>query len=225
MFSYYGRKTKTVSYYPKPKYDIIIEPFAGSAVYSLYQDNWEKQVILVDKYELIIKLWKYLSRSNYNEIISLPDLELRQDIRKLNLPIELRWLVGFYINQGSSRPKNIVQKWGARDWYRNRRYVAHSIYKIKHWEFIHGEYNSIKNIKATWFIDPPYQHGNKYYTESTIDYKELKDWLCELKGQVIVCENTKADWIKIQPLKVLHGQLHKTVEGIHYRENDVPNKT
>lgn len=40
MFSYYGSKSKIVNYYPPPKENIIIEPFAGSARYSLkYFDN------------------------------------------------------------------------------------------------------------------------------------------------------------------------------------------
>jgi site-specific DNA-adenine methylase len=35
MFSYYGSKSKIVKYYPCPAHDKIIEPFAGSARYSL----------------------------------------------------------------------------------------------------------------------------------------------------------------------------------------------
>ena len=60
MWSYYGRKTKVVKYYPVPRYDTIIEPFAGTAVYSLHQDNWKKNVILIEKYDIIVNIWKYL---------------------------------------------------------------------------------------------------------------------------------------------------------------------
>lgn len=214
MWSYYGRKTKVVKYYPEPKYNIIIEPFAGSAVYSLYNNNWKNKVILIDKYDVIIYLWKYLKFSNSEEINNLPELSLRQDIRKLNLSKELKWLIGFYISQGSAIPKHTVQKWGARDWHRNRSYVADNIHKIKHWEFILGEYDSINNIEATWFIDPPYQYGNKYYKHKYIDYNKLREWIYTLKGQVIVCENTKADWLDFKPLKEMHGQLHKTTEAV-----------
>lgn len=35
MWSYYGSKTKLVDLYPPPKTDKIIEPFCGSAKYSL----------------------------------------------------------------------------------------------------------------------------------------------------------------------------------------------
>jgi len=41
MFSYYGSKSKIVDCYPAPRYDKIIEPFAGSARYSLKWWNRE----------------------------------------------------------------------------------------------------------------------------------------------------------------------------------------
>ena len=214
MFSFYGRKSKVIKYYPDPIYDTIIEPFAGSAVYSLYKDNWEKNIILVDKYELIAKLWRYLISSNKDEMISLPDVELRQDIRKLEIQQELKWLIGFYINQGSSRPKNIVQKWGARDWNRNRKYLADNIEKVSNWNIVHGDYKCLANIEATWFIDPPYQFGGEHYIENSIDYNELREWILTRKGQVIACENTKATWMDFKPLKELHGQVHRTTEAI-----------
>jgi hypothetical protein len=214
MWSYYGRKTKVVKYYPAPLYDCIIEPFAGTAVYSLYKDNWKKDVILNDKYKLIMDLWAYLQICDYDTIMNLPELELRQDIRELNLPEQLKWLIGFYINQGSNKPKNIVQKWGARDWHRNRKYVADNIHKIKHWFLMSADYKDIYNFEATWFIDPPYQYGGEHYIENNIDYNELKEWILTRKGQVIVCENTKADWLDFKPLKEMHGQLHKTTEAI-----------
>jgi site-specific DNA-adenine methylase len=33
MFSYYGSKSKIIDHYPAPKFNKIIEPFAGSARY------------------------------------------------------------------------------------------------------------------------------------------------------------------------------------------------
>jgi len=33
-------------------------------------------------------------------------------------------------------------------------------------------------------------------------------------GQVIVCENTKADWMDFKPLKKMKGSLHTTTEAI-----------
>ena len=34
------------------------------------------------------------------------------------------------------------------------------------------------------------------------------------KGQVIVCENTKADWLPFYAMKNLKGSIHKTTEAI-----------
>lgn len=51
MFYYYGRKKQIAKYYPSPNYSVIVEPFAGSAAYSLYENNWKKDVILIEKDE------------------------------------------------------------------------------------------------------------------------------------------------------------------------------
>lgn len=44
MFYYYGRKKQLAKLYPKPNYSVIIEPFAGSAAYSLFDENWKKKL-------------------------------------------------------------------------------------------------------------------------------------------------------------------------------------
>ena len=55
MWSYYGSKSKVVDLYPPPKFDKIIEPFAGSARYAL---KWfDRDILLVDKYPVIVDLW------------------------------------------------------------------------------------------------------------------------------------------------------------------------
>ena len=48
MFYYYGRKQKIFGKYPKPQFDTIIEPFAGSAAYSMnyYKNNFVLLVLL-----------------------------------------------------------------------------------------------------------------------------------------------------------------------------------
>lgn len=51
MWSYYGAKTNLVGYYPKPKYDRIIEPFAGSARYAL--KYFDRDILLIDKYPVM----------------------------------------------------------------------------------------------------------------------------------------------------------------------------
>ena len=73
MFYYYGRKEKVFKYYPSPKNDTIIEPFAGSAVYSL--KNFEKNIIILDKDERIINIWNYLKEVSLTETIEILSAE------------------------------------------------------------------------------------------------------------------------------------------------------
>lgn len=54
MFSYYGSKSKLVNLYPEPLHDTIIEPFAGSARYSL--KYWDKDIYLIEKDITLIKV-------------------------------------------------------------------------------------------------------------------------------------------------------------------------
>jgi predicted RNA methylase len=54
---------------PKANFDTIIEPFAGSAAYSLYQDNWKKNVILIEKDPKVASIWEWLiNKATVNEI-------------------------------------------------------------------------------------------------------------------------------------------------------------
>jgi len=73
MWSYYGSKSKVVDLYPTPKFDKIIEPFAGSARYSL---KWfDRDILLVDKYDVVVNLWRWLQQCSENDILKLPELE------------------------------------------------------------------------------------------------------------------------------------------------------
>lgn len=216
MWSYYGRKSKIIKYYPKPIYDTIIEPFAGTAVYSLYQDNWKKNIILVDKYKLIIDLWKWLIQVSEQEILNLPDMNRGDKITDLNICSEAKHLIGFCINRGSQRPKLTAS--GFNSWNKNKKEIAKNLYKIRHWKAYYNTYKNIPNKEATWFIDPPYQFGGELYVEHTINFKDLSKWCQSRQGQVIVCENDKANWLSFQALVELQGQRHRTQEVIYYKE-------
>jgi len=54
MFNYYGSKSKIIHLYPKPIFNKIIEPFAGSARYAL--KYFDREVLLVDKYEAVVRI-------------------------------------------------------------------------------------------------------------------------------------------------------------------------
>ena len=77
MFYYYGRKKQIAKYYPEPKYDTIVEPFAGSAAYSLYKEHWRKRVILIEKDKKVYDIWEWLINEATPQMINnLPSLKI-----------------------------------------------------------------------------------------------------------------------------------------------------
>jgi 16S rRNA G966 N2-methylase RsmD len=218
MWSYYGTKKRIAKYYPSPEHDIIIEPFCGAAQYSLFANNWQKQVYLIDKYDVIVNIWKYLIQANQDDILKLPNMHENDNINKHTLLLEEeRNLIGFCINCGSASPKKTVKKFNS--WNKTKNDIANNLYKIRHWKIKQDDYFNINNVKATWYIDPPYQYGGQWYkiNNKTLNYANLAEWCKKRMGQVIVCENTKATWMDFKPLVELNGQLHKTVESIWYK--------
>ena len=127
MFSYYGSKSKIIDYYPPPKYTKIIEPFAGSARYSL--KYWDRDVLLIDKYETIVNLWKWLQIQTPNDILGLPNMDKCQDLRLIDMPKEAKSLIGFCINRGSVAPKNIAS--GFNRWNEDKKRIAKELHRIK----------------------------------------------------------------------------------------------
>jgi len=225
MFTYYGTKKKISKYYPNPKFDIIIEPFAGAAMYSLYGNNWEKNVILYDKYDKVFLAWDYLiNDALLSDITNLPNLTEGLNLNDLNLSDKEIALLGFYANPSSAVPKKTVTQRGEKSWGRHKKYLMDNLYKVKHWKIYNDTYVNIPNTIATWYIDPPYQFGGQHYHSSAsnkhINYDELRDWVGNRNGEVIVCENDKADWLNFTPLVEMNGQLHKTMEVIFYSENN-----
>jgi len=208
MFSYYGSKSKIVQYYPKPRFKKIIEPFAGSARYSLMY--WQNDILLIDKYDLVVKVWHYLQNASKNDILKLPEMKVGMELDKMNLSDGERLLLGFFAGQGSLEPRNKVSPMAAHSFnttpnrYKN---IANNLYKIKHWKIKQGCYSDIDNVEATWFIDPPYMFGGEHYKKNNkdVNYSDLAKWSKNRKGQVIVCENTKSNWLAFKPMKKLQG--------------------
>lgn len=215
MFSYYGSKSKIVDYYPPPKHKRIIEPFAGSARYSL--KYWQNDVLIMDKNENLIKVWKWLQQCTKADILKFPRLEKGMDIRTMELSDIERIFMSYLVASG--RPSNIVTKFmdfsnGRENTFKN---IANNLDKIRHWEIIQGSYDELENETATWFIDPPYMFGGEHYKESnkSIDFVKLAEWCKSRNGQTIVCENMKADWLPFKPLTKIQGACQtNTTEAI-----------
>ena len=216
MWSYYGSKSKIVNLYPPPKHKRIIEPFAGTARYAL--KYWENDVLLVDKYDVIVKIWQWLQKCSQKDILGLPKFNSGDDIRTFNISEIEKLFLGFLINAGVPEPKNIVTKqrgFNIGDYPNLYKNIAKNLNKIKHWTIQLGTYDKIPNFEATWFIDPPYKFGGEYYRFSSkdLDFEHLSNWCKDRNGQSIVCENTKANWLPFKPMTKRSDNSANTHKG------------
>lgn len=209
FFSYYGGKWRdTPRHYATPGHEMIVEPFAGSAGYSLRFA--ERKVVLCEIDPLLVALWKYLIRVSAAEIRAIPDVPLDGSVDDLKLIPEAAWLVGFWLNRGTASPRKHPSRWmrdqirpGSFWGERVRETIAKQVDKIRHWRVIEGGYKKCRiSRNATWFVDPPYQEAGTHYKYGPefVDYDHLAAWCRSRKGQVIVCENAGADWLPFRDL-------------------------
>jgi site-specific DNA-adenine methylase len=214
MFSYYGSKSKIVDYYPSPKYKRIIEPFAGSARYSL--KYWQNDVLLVDKYPVIVEVWNYLKNASEADIKGLPKLDTGQTIDDYDLSNIERKFMGFMVQDGTTGMRRTASYFAVKRMDEKFDFIIKNLHKIKHWEIKLGSYDELENVEATWFIDPPYEFGGHEYkcSNKNIDFDKLAEWCKERNGQAIVCENTKATWLPFKPMVEMQGAMFKTTEAI-----------
>ena len=219
MFSYFGSKWMLAKKYGPPKHDLVVEPFAGSAAYSLY---WNvKSVLLIDKFPEIVGIWQYLIKATESEIRSLPlDFDHIDDCK---IPTEAKWLIGFWIKKASVTAGKSRTAWARQ--YRHdgdckvwgeaaRERIASQLEGIRGWKAILGDYSTCLDVEATWFIDPPYQSAGKHYVFSEVDYTTLAKFCKSRRGQVFVCENVGADWLPFKSLAKARGTFGHKRSGV-----------
>lgn len=215
MFYYYGRKKQIVKRYPVPNYDVIIEPFAGSAAYSMHYNNIVNRVILIEKDEKVIDIWRWLQKATVEEIKQLPDLKVGEHSTELLHIVHAATKMAFAFKRIKVTPVL------ARNWEISKRVFARHVNEIRHWEIIQGDYTNAPDIEATWFIDPPYsgKSGMGYrYSSSMLDYQQLAKWALARKGDIIFCEGEGADYLPFRPLIDLKGVAGKvSKEVIFYK--------
>lgn len=222
FWRYYGGKWRNAPHYPPPEHDVIVEPFAGAAGYSLrYPD---RQVILVDKSPIIAGIWRYLIRATSAEILALPDIPEGGTVDDIDACQEVRWLAGFWCNDGAASPRKSTTAWSkrpGRGWTaHNRKRLAGQVERIRHWTIIEGDYTAATDVDATWMVDPPYStKAGSYYKEQPSDFAALGEWCRTRRGFVMVCEQDGADWLPFNPLASFQstssqGDLRRTSEVI-----------
>jgi site-specific DNA-adenine methylase len=233
FFGFYGGKWRDApKHYDAPCHDTVVEPFAGSAGYSVrFADQ---NVILGEVDEVIYGVWHYLIHAPADEIRAIPDLEPGQTVADLAIPQEARWLVGFWLNRGASRPRTAPSAWmrqkirpGSFWGERARGTIASQVDRIRHWRVYNCSYETIGSHvrgEATWFVDPPYQKQGKHYHHGAdaIDFSSLGSWCRNRPGQVIVCENEGADWMPfsaLAPVKTTRADS-RSVEVVWTSDDD-----
>ncbi len=219
MFSYMGSKWLLAKRYPAPKHDLVIEPFAGGACYSLYYNA--PKVLLYEIYPVVAEMWKYLIAVNESEVLALPlDFESVDD---LNICQEAKWLIGFWITKGNTHPNKSRSAWGRK--YRDspdckvwgaavRNRISKQVSQIRNWQVRCEDYKNAPDVAADWFIDPPYRIAGKHYPFSKLNYEELADFCLSRRGNVICCENAGADWLPFEPFADARGAEGPLRSGI-----------
>jgi hypothetical protein len=213
FFTYFGGKWRIAKHYPLPIHDTIIEPFAGSAGYSLHYPG--KKVKLFDVDPTICGVWDYLIKASSSEIFALPIGFSHLD--EINVPQEAKWLIGFWLNKACTQPCKSPGLWMRQGLRPNsfwgeaiRRRIAEQVPLIKHWTIEQKSFDAIDNEMATWFIDPPYYKSGSFYKYNKVDYAKLAEWSQNRDGRVIVCEQGGATWLPFESFRVI-----KTTEGKH----------
>ena len=212
FFTYYGGKWRVAPKYPAPEYGRIMEPFGGSAGYSLrYPD---RDVWINDADPIIAGTWGYLVNATERDILNLPDLTEGQTVDDLGVPQEARWLIGWWLNKGSAQPKRRPSSFmlkhpeGGPYWGPSiRQRIARQLEAIRHWTITEYDYEELPGHWATWFIDPPYEQAGRHYRFGSdgLDFDRLGRWCQSRYGQVVACEADEAKWLPFRDLAVIDG--------------------
>ena len=215
FFAYFGSKWRSSKFYEPPRFETIIEPFAGSAGYSVRHHY--KRVILVEKDPRVAAMWRYLLRVTPRELLALPDLPRDGVVDDLGVCEEARLLIAYNVNRGAGGPRQSFTEWSVSSphsvWGRTlRARLAAQVEKIRHWRLIEGDYSLAPDVEATWFIDPPYEELGEHYRHSAaeLDFPALGAWCQARRGQVMVCENDGATWLPFRPLAMVQSSIRGT---------------
>ena len=150
MFPYFGKKLRSAKLYPAPRYDLIIEPFAGSLAYSNFHKP--KQAIGVELDKRVVDLWNRMARLDVQHPAPLIGSKTNDLLVKLCSYSEHALL-----SETMTVTSRMVRDWKA---------IQENAIRLSDWalssvDYRNGNYVDAPDIEATWFIDPPYQFANR----------------------------------------------------------------
>ena len=240
FFSYYGGKWRGSKHYGPPRRDPVIEPFAGSACYSLYWDC--PNVKLYDLSTDICHAWDWLINCSEEDVMGIPDY-IKSNEEWLALPDGPRQVVHWNVAFGQATMGKSLKKWylhyantgemmstlaaapSMMIWNeRAKRRIIEQKPKIANWTIDNMDYRDIPLVEAHWHVDPPYQgKPGRAYTHDSIDYAHLSEWCRNLPGAADVCENEGADWLPFETLYETHtsgssGGVSKRTKEVLWRK-------
>ena len=216
-----------------PRRGLVIEPFAGSACYSL---RWEApKVRLYDLSEDVCAVWDWLINCSEADVRAVPSSFTDSDQWR-ELPDGPRQAVFWNVKYAVTTLDRNLPEWyllfcrtGERtgplrknDRYADGRFrdnqsqrcwgdrmkarIVEAKPLIADWTVECMSYEGIPLDEAHWFVDPPYQGPpGRAYAHSEIDFPRLGEWCRNLPGAVDVCENEGADWLPFEPLYTTHA--------------------
>lgn len=227
LFKWFGSKWLSSKTLPKPQHELIIEPFAGSAGYSLRHPH--RDVLLYESDLHVWNLWEWLiGYATESDIRSIPiNVPEGTDIRSLQLSPGQSLLLKTWQRTNNVGDCWTISPWGNKpgQWTASTRArVAEEVSAIKHWKLGgHDGMLAFSPSRATWFVDPPYEY-NYQYRKSPIDYQVLASKLSVIKGQIVVCEalcqktGREPQWLPFRFFGNRITSRRKKTENHHSRE-------
>lgn len=223
LFKHFGSKWSATKagLYPAPRFDTVVEHYAGSAGYAL--NFCDRNVTLFDTDSNISALWIWLIKTATEQLVrDIPvGLPVGTEILSLDLTVGQSLLLKHWQRTNNVGECWTISPWGNKpgQWTENTRArVAEEIYAIKHWRF-----ESVRFLpNVTHFIDPPY-FGNYAYRQPIIDHAELGARCLAGQGQIIVCEGLGKDgtpptWLPFRECGKRVTSRRKTTQSHHRME-------
>ena len=239
MWNYFGSKWNLAPFYGPPRTDLVIEPFAGSACYSLY---WNcRNVLLADISPEVCAIWDYLINCSDNDIRELPDTIIdAEHLHSIPKPAQLlirRWIWCLPVisdnhvtmsryHDHKYNPSKQLTIWSPKSKAR----IIGQKPLIADWKVWNKPYWELANFEAHWLVDPPYNNkaGKSYeYNCDGINYTDLGNWCQTRNGTIDVCEKEGADWLPFRELKSSHVSYagHKRVEVVYREPSYIPQQS